>query len=1040
MRNRWHGVLVALIVIAFGFAGFPALAQQTGDIDGTVVDSNNSPMPGVSIEIKSPALQGARNTVTDAAGRYRFPVVPPGTYTLTASLSGFTKVERTGVRVGLGATASVQITLRVSVQEEVVVTGEAPAVDTTKSTVGMSATSDTIQKLPLGRNFVSVATTVAGTGTSAGGGLTVYGATGLENQYIIDGVNTTGIKIGDQGKVLNNEFVQEVEIKTGGYEAEYSRALGGVINVVTKSGGNEYHGDLFGYYDNENVSASDKNADARNDVGLGERRVPRRLDIGADVGGYVMKDRIWFFGAFDHVRKDSRIEAAYSYTIGSTPKTSFVNFRDEDGKTRSNLFSGKLTFRLGESNTVAVTAFGDPYEYEGPLYTTIIGPESARLGKNTQGGTDYSAKWDGVFGSQFLAQVQWGYHSEKYWDEPASTSLAIREQRAGYLRYYVDGSGIPFYSQEKYNRNAFKVSGTAFVGTMEIKGGIDYEAINSQFHEDYGGGALATNRLRTGDGAYQFTAYPYFANFPLDCLSRHTALDTPDDQIETGHFGTPGAQNPLVPTIYHCLGYAQGGGVVNEPKTRNLGFFLQDSWKIMSNLTVNAGIRYDAQTLKDATGEDRIKLTNEWSPRIGVVWDFMNNGKSKVYANYGRYYTVIPQDIQTRALGNEYSAYAYNTTRAVPGGAVDPIQDPDVSASYAYIQGGQVTADGLKGMYQDEIIAGVEYEVLKNWSLGVKGIYKSLGRTVEDRCDVYDRRLPELAKYAEGTLTSCALINPGESGELGVLKDPTNPDCQGPDGNALTLDGNCESTRVTRVYRGLELTATHRFSSNFYVMASYVYSKLVGNYDGNEKQSTGQQDPNINADFDYIDLIPNNWGRLSLDRTHQAKLSGNYSFPFGLTVGLSARYSSGAPFTVMGFARGNYPEERFLTAGRGEMGNQPSNYEADIHLEYSLRLGPVTISPIIDVFNALNRQGATEKDVVFNNVSPAANNPANQKYVPAHGSIPARGNPGCGETDGTVPAAPIGYDNAACATNATYMKPIAWQDARQIRIGARISF
>ncbi len=150
--------------------------------------------------------------------------------------------------------------MSVSVKEDLVVTAEAPAIDTTRTTIGTNATLDTMQRLPIGRNFVSIANTVSGTGTDVTGNITVYGATGLENAYIIDGVNTTGVKTGTQAKSLNNEFVQEVEVKTGGYEAEYGRVLGGTINVVTKSGGNEFHGDAFGYYDSSSLASSDKRA------------------------------------------------------------------------------------------------------------------------------------------------------------------------------------------------------------------------------------------------------------------------------------------------------------------------------------------------------------------------------------------------------------------------------------------------------------------------------------------------------------------------------------------------------------------------------------------------------------------------------------------------------------------------------------------------------------------------------------------------------------------------------------------------------------
>ena len=476
----------------------------------------------------------------------------------------------------------------------------------------------------------------------------------------------------------------------------------------------------------------------------------------------------------------------------------------------------------------------------------------------------------------------------------------------------------------------------------------------------------------------------------------------------------PGKGNAAVPDTQSCLGYQPIDSLTNTPKTENLGFFVQDSWKIFRNLTLNVGVRYDDQKLKDANGNTGIHLSSEWSPRVGVVWDFLNNGKSKFFASYGRYYTTIPQDIQTRALGNEYTSFAYNYSQ----GAKDPVADPNV-ASYAYIQGGEITQDGLKGMYQDEVVGGIEYEVFKNWSIGVKGVYKAIGRIVEDRCDLADPTSGLASYIPAGSLTTCALTNLDGSSSLASMKDPSNPACVAADG---TLTGPCAPTNVRRYYRGVELTAAHRYSNNFYVLASYVYSQLKGNYDGNEKQSTGQQDPNINADFDYYNLVPNNYGLLALNHTHQVKLTGTYSFPFGLTAGGNFHYASGAPLAVRGYARPGYTSERYLTADRGFVEDLPSVYEMDLHLEYAIRLAQVSITPIVDVFNLFNRQGVTNISGVFNTVNAASNNPANQI-----------GQPGCTASNAT-------YANAACSTNPNYLKATAWQNPTRVRIGARVTF
>src|SRR5258708_10231163 len=214
MRSRCSGMLLVITLTAAGFMANVARAQTPGDIEGSVSDTNNSPLPGASVEARSPSLQGSRTNVTVAEGRFRFPALLPGMYTVVASLAGFTKVEKSNIHVQLGATASIPMTMSVSVKEEIVVTGEAPAVDVTKGSVGTNATLESIQRLPLGRNFVSIANTVAGTGTDVSGNVTVYGATGLENAYIIDGANTTPVTIATPPKTLNHEVVQEGEVRS----------------------------------------------------------------------------------------------------------------------------------------------------------------------------------------------------------------------------------------------------------------------------------------------------------------------------------------------------------------------------------------------------------------------------------------------------------------------------------------------------------------------------------------------------------------------------------------------------------------------------------------------------------------------------------------------------------------------------------------------------------------------------------------------------------------------------------------------------------
>ncbi|MGA7991938.1 MAG: TonB-dependent receptor [Thermoanaerobaculia bacterium] len=1007
MRTRWLFTFMLLALAVAGLTANVASAQTTGEIEGTVFDSNGAPLPGASITIASASLQGSRTVITDAAGRYRFPALTPGSYTVTAALSGFTKVQKTGQTVSLRATTTIPIVLSVSVKEEVIVTGEAPVVDATRTSIGTTATLDEIQRLPVGRNFASVANGVAGTGTDVSGNVTVYGATGLENAYIIDGVNTTGVKIGTQAKTLNNEFVQEVEVRTGGYEAEYGRVLGGTINVITKSGGNQFKGDLFGYYDSSSLASSDSNTDKRHDVSQGAYSVPKRVDAGADIGGYFVKDRLWFFGAYDRVNQDQPYERTIAQTRDAKHTPIFATGTDT---TKNDLYSGKLTFRLGESNTLAASVFGDPGSFSGRYSNTDVGSETANFVDRSVGGADFSLKYDGVFGTNFLVQAQYGFHQDKAGEtSPYSSSLFREQSQATFTTEALPGSGPRILRDELYRRHIYKASGTFFFGTHEIKGGVDWEHLDSDFSESYGGNDRLTLRLNAAGTLVRNVQHRYFAVTPIsqNCLQLINS------------------SQPW--SISNCNGYKIAHSVDNNPTTDNVAVFAQDSFKVLKNLTINAGIRYEEQSLKDYQGNALVKLKNEWAPRIGVVWDVLDNGKSKLYASYGRFYEIVPQDIQTRALGNEYIMFVRNQSQ----NAADPINS--TSFPFAYVQGGEVVQQNLKGMYQDEVIGGFEYEIAKGWAVGVKGIYKALGRVVEDRCDLAVN--PDIAQYFTNPATTCALINPGQGDSLGTIKDPTDKTCY-PNGDA-DANGNlvaglpCASTQPRRYFRGVELTASHRFSNNFYVLASYLYSKLEGNYSGNLSQTrtTGQSDPNINADFDYPGLIINAFGKLPNDRTHQVKLSGYYVFPFGLTVGAGAFYTSGRPFSIRGCTPdqiacgGGYSQEGYLGGPRGSQGTLPAVYEADLHLEYGLRFGNVSVTPVVDVFNLLNRQGVLTRDELFNNLGTLAGND------PASGI----GQPGC-------TAANASLTNTACASNPNYAKDISWQNPRVFRVGARVSF
>ncbi len=216
------------------------------------------------------------------------------------------------------------------------------------------------------------------------------------------------------------------------------------------------------------------------------------------------------------------------------------------------------------------------------------------------------------------------------------------------------------------------------------------------------------------------------------------------------------------------------------------------------------------------------------------------------------------------------------------------------------------------------------------------------------------------------------------------------------------------------------------------MLASYIYSKLEGNYSGNFSQTreTGQSDPNINADFDYIDLTPNNYGVLRNNRTNQFKLTGTYAFNFGLVTSVNAAYADGRPMSVRSYARPGYNQEHYVIA-RGSFGDLPSTYNIDLHLEYGLRLGAVTITPIVDVFNLTNFQGTLSRDEVFCTSTAGCN-----AHVDASGKVIGASDPLYAST----PTRLAGPYTTARAQNPNFNRDIQWATPRVIRLGARVSF
>lgn len=986
MRSSWIKSIALLAAVAL--LAPAALAQTTGRIEGRVVGENGDPLPGVTVQISSPALQGERVQVTDANGNFRFLALPVGLYNLRATLEGFGIVEQPNIDVQLDRTVTLALEMSSAFGEEVTVSGTAPIIDTTTTTTGANFGQELIEDLPTTRTFAGLAFQAPGV---VGGGLgdnpSIGGASAAENRYVIDGLDTTDPAFGTLGTTVPTEFVREVEVKTGGYEAEYGGALGGVINVITKSGGNQLEGDLFAYYNDDSLQSESPNVLANGQV-LGFEE----YDFGGAVGGKIIQDRLWYFVAANPSFTDEFIE-----TRGGIEET------DELDRL---FYSGKLTFQLNPNHQLVGSAFGNPAEGNFTVLNTY-----GLLGTEDEFGADnYGLTYNGTFGSSFFAEASIGINDEEvislpYSDEPFYQAITGGVPVAGLVEgancgptagllnpfttsfsFSASCTGATFVSEDNSrSRDELRASGTWFGAT----GTIDHEI-------KFGGTARTVEY--TDDSRYPGPSpQPLVADFiDLFGITDNPGQFIPGTVVEAD--GIRGQRwqlfNDSVLGVPFALliEYQQD----SSGETDEAALFLQDSVRIGDYFSLNLGVRAD-QFESNGSGSDftdsglarslDFGFSDMIAPRVGFTWDVAQNGRSKLYGHFGRFYESVPLDINVRAFGNEIFNFFYFLYPE--DGSLPTAQNPGTHF-YTYRLGVGTGVDpNIEPMYTEEALVGFEYEVLPNLAVGVKGTQRDINNVIEDIS-------------VDGGHTYF-ITNPGGT----FTSNPITGE---------TLAEAVEFPEPTRDYEAVELTVNKRFSNNWQLFGSAVYSKNEGNYGGLFRQDNGQLDPNITSLYDLPDLLIGAFGLLPNDREYQFKLYGSYLWPFKLTTGFNAQYLDGTPISQLGRHSIYGANERFVTP-RGSFGRTADVWSLDLHLQYPVALGGSELKLIADVFNVTDEQEATSVNQTWNSATENAT-PAQQ----------ACGGPGTGE--GT--ACPLG--------NPLFGTPTEFQSPRTIRLGAKFSF
>ena len=945
-------------LLAAGGATTDARAQgaTTGAIQGRVTDAKTGEaLAGVTIVATSG--QASPTTITEEDGTYKISDLTPGNYLVTF-FYGDATIERRGIGVGVQKTTPVflKIDTQKAVTVTIIINDKPPAIDPTSTSQGITIDSEYTKNIPVpGRTFASALGAAAGS-QGDGVGIAFSGSSSLENQYYVDGVNTTGLRYGTVGSPVLNDFIEETEVITGGYNAEYGRATGAVVNVVTKSGSNEFEGLVFAYLTPGMLAASSERAatqassiDVRGDLGIS-------ADLGFLLSGPVIKDKLWYVVAAAPSYAYSNIHRTTKRQIDSDnangpdidPDTGFRLYEDIATRTfkpwsggvslltklnyaMSPEHQGQLSFQGGPSHSRSQGMYGMPSAdlFTGDYFTGDLSGKWTSKFNDNKTEVEAVAGWhvdtskvnsvDVAARTQPLELLMFGNLGEwsKLGFEDEATRLACTDggsdpfpaitncpdNGAGYR---VGGFG--FSDDTREDRYATKLSLTQrvkAVGTHEIKAGIDGEINRLTEPRVYTGGVYYRNRA----DAKLITAYRWVQVAPTD--STDPAFD------KMCSYTPVGAMTPLdVPCRF--IGQGDEGSQI-QGETVNWSAYLRDSWQIKPNLTVNAGLRYEEQRLRyakflrddidpntgKAYGTNAMTMTGMLAPRVGVLYDWTREGRSKVYGHWGRFYESIPMDINSRSFGGEVSLQQDFDWRdcgaSVPGyGGPSASGCPDEGMGGSLIGvGGTAVAPGIKPQYLDESIFGVEYELMEDLKLGISVQSRALKRVIED--------------VSTDGATTYIIANPGEWSKDEESKLQGQIDAATAAGNAAELTRLNRLMRMftgirifdkpIRRYDALQFTATRRFSKALYVQASYTYSRTVGNYPGLISYDNGQIDPNISSQYDLIELMANRQGPLPQDRPHYIKVDGYYTFDFKkagkATLGWRARALSGTPRNVL---------------------------------------------------------------------------------------------------------------------------------------------
>jgi hypothetical protein len=894
---------------------------------------------GAAIMVESLDTGLKRETKADATGNFRVPALPTGRYkvTLRGPAAGGQVVDDVLVSLGTGTNVRFGSKEVIELEKVTVTAGSISPIDVSSVESVTVFSKKTIEQLPVGRSPTSVALLAPGTtqGVSAFGALASFGGSSVgENTYYVNGFNLSNHRSFLSPGVVPFEFYEQLQVKTGGYGAEFGRSTGGVINATTKRGGNQFKAGASVYYDPAGLASHSPSVFLPTGAPYSDRSRSRSEATNGNVwvSGPVVKNRLFYYGL-------------YNYRNSWSEGSGITTFSRSKGN--SPYYAGKVDWNITDDHALEITAISDKRISKSESFTYNFGTKviGASRGITTSygGGRDYIFRYHGKLTNDLTLSALFGKSNVDGTSRGAGDGYPyLIDARSGTALLVGNATQLSVQTLMDY-RKAYRADAEyAFNlwAPQRLKFGVDREDVSTNSITKY-----------SGDGIY----WRYVVTAPGRVLAN-------------------GGIVPAGVTQYaRKRSYANGGLF----STREQALYAEDNIKLLNDrLLLSVGLRNELFDNKNSLGQTFVKINNQWGPRLGAAFDPAKDGRSKFFANYGRYYLPIATNTNMRLAGGENYYEEYYTLNSLNADFT-----PNIGAQ---IGGRTVFADGtikpprqivdhnLKPMFQDEYIVGYQRALSKTWTAGFRGTYRNVVRFIEDMA--IDETLNAYAR-AQGIPTSkfnaggndyYVLSNPGQTVTFNVDFN------DGKGSRAVTFSpAELRYPLAERQYVGLELFFERVNDGKWFLQGSYTLSWSWGNDEGSVLSDIGQADPGLTQLFDHPGLMDHSYGYLANDKRHKFKLFGAYALTSQIQAGGNLRIESGTPLNSLGyhptdaFARA-YGADSFYTNGvpapRASVGRNPWVTQIDLTVKYRPEWAKRKISIGVDVFNVLNAHKNTEKN------------------------------------------------------------------------------